>query len=254
LFGEYNIFDIGTNHNYIKCFVNQRNFNLKNILLIFISCFFAISCAPVQKHKVIAKDDQFFKFLEQEVEAAHQTRQQKMAIAQARQQKMAIAQAQLQELSTFQAEKKFYHLKVNTRPLNSTIKVMNIKPKYRHNMSLAPGKYDILVQKKGYKPKRKWIEIIDRDLSIHIALEKELIKARKKSYSKKRRNTAKKYRKKSSSKKLGRNKTSKSACPRRKSCSAIRSCKEAYRQLRCGNRRLDRDKDGVPCESICPGG
>ncbi|WP_420230694.1 excalibur calcium-binding domain-containing protein [Psychrobacter sp. ER1] len=24
--------------------------------------------------------------------------------------------------------------------------------------------------------------------------------------------------------------------------------------MKCGNTRLDRDKDGVPCESICPGG
>ncbi|WP_414706631.1 excalibur calcium-binding domain-containing protein [Psychrobacter sp. UBA3068] len=32
------------------------------------------------------------------------------------------------------------------------------------------------------------------------------------------------------------------------------SCEQAKLALECGNTRLDRDKDGVPCESICPGG
>ena len=30
------------------------------------------------------------------------------------------------------------------------------------------------------------------------------------------------------------------------------NCEEAYFQYKeCGNTSLDRDKDGVPCESIC---
>ena len=34
-------------------------------------------------------------------------------------------------------------------------------------------------------------------------------------------------------------------------CKSFNSCEEAVRSLRAGNSRLDRDKDGVPCESIC---
>lgn len=38
----------------------------------------------------------------------------------------------------------------------------------------------------------------------------------------------------------------------RKTCKAISTCQEAYHQLNvCGNSSLDRDNDGVPCESIC---
>lgn len=38
----------------------------------------------------------------------------------------------------------------------------------------------------------------------------------------------------------------------RKTCKAISTCQEAYHQLNvCGNSSLDRDKDGVPCESLC---
>lgn len=37
-------------------------------------------------------------------------------------------------------------------------------------------------------------------------------------------------------------------------CTQMISCEQAKQALKCGNTKLDRDKDGVPCESICPGG
>ena len=37
-------------------------------------------------------------------------------------------------------------------------------------------------------------------------------------------------------------------------CGQMANCEQAKQALNCGNTRLDRDKDGVPCESICPGG
>ena len=40
----------------------------------------------------------------------------------------------------------------------------------------------------------------------------------------------------------------------KKTCSQITTCVEAEQQLLCGNTQIDGDKDGVPCESICPGG
>ncbi|WP_213908646.1 thermonuclease family protein [Stutzerimonas nitrititolerans] len=43
------------------------------------------------------------------------------------------------------------------------------------------------------------------------------------------------------------------SCSPRKTCGQMASCAEARFHLeQCGNGRLDRDKDGVPCESICP--
>ena len=45
------------------------------------------------------------------------------------------------------------------------------------------------------------------------------------------------------------------SCDCSKTCSAMASCQEAYFQLNtCGCSRRDSDRDGVPCESICPGG
>ncbi len=44
-------------------------------------------------------------------------------------------------------------------------------------------------------------------------------------------------------------------CDCSKACSQMTSCNEAYYQLNtCGCNRRDSDNDGVPCESICPGG
>ena len=39
-----------------------------------------------------------------------------------------------------------------------------------------------------------------------------------------------------------------------RTCGQMANCEQAKQALVCGNKRLDRDKDGVPCESICPGG
>lgn len=41
-------------------------------------------------------------------------------------------------------------------------------------------------------------------------------------------------------------------CPSTISCSQIRSCDEAYHYLRdCGIKKLDKNRDGVPCEKLC---
>jgi len=45
------------------------------------------------------------------------------------------------------------------------------------------------------------------------------------------------------------NNNSCSGLPR--TCSKMANCAQAKKALACGNSRLDRDNDGVPCESIC---
>lgn len=40
--------------------------------------------------------------------------------------------------------------------------------------------------------------------------------------------------------------------PGKQTCKQMRDCEEALYYLReCGVSRLDKDKDGVPCESLC---
>jgi SH3-like domain-containing protein len=43
-------------------------------------------------------------------------------------------------------------------------------------------------------------------------------------------------------------------CPNLGATCGQLTCDQAYACLGAGNGRLDRDNDGVPCESICPGG
>lgn len=38
-----------------------------------------------------------------------------------------------------------------------------------------------------------------------------------------------------------------------KTCSQMTSCAQAKAALKCGHTRLDRDHDGIPCETICGG-
>jgi hypothetical protein len=45
---------------------------------------------------------------------------------------------------------------------------------------------------------------------------------------------------------------SKHSCGEKSTCGQMASCEEAMFYLRqCGLRRLDGDRDGVPCESLC---
>ncbi|MCG6857707.1 MAG: excalibur calcium-binding domain-containing protein [Salaquimonas sp.] len=42
------------------------------------------------------------------------------------------------------------------------------------------------------------------------------------------------------------------SCTPRKTCGQMMNCEEAYFQLtKCGNRRLDGNHDGIPCNSLC---
>lgn len=47
-------------------------------------------------------------------------------------------------------------------------------------------------------------------------------------------------------------KTTKQSCGSKRTCGEMNNCSEAKHYLNvCGVSRLDRDNDGVPCESIC---
>ena len=42
------------------------------------------------------------------------------------------------------------------------------------------------------------------------------------------------------------------SCGKKRFCNKMNSCKEANFYLKkCGLKRLDRDNDGIPCESLC---
>lgn len=70
-----------------------------------------------------------------------------------------------------------YPLFVNVTPYDARIQILNIKPKYRMGIELKPGKYDILITKKGYKRQRFWITMAHEPVVVERELQK--IKKRK---------------------------------------------------------------------------
>jgi len=64
-----------------------------------------------------------------------------------------------------------YSLTVNTIPKNSTVKIMNIVPKYENGIHLQPDQYIIKVEHQGYSSHCQPVIIKDNDISIEVILE-----------------------------------------------------------------------------------
>ncbi|MCL6417549.1 SUMF1/EgtB/PvdO family nonheme iron enzyme [Aestuariirhabdus sp. Z084] len=63
-----------------------------------------------------------------------------------------------------------YRFSINATPADSKIRILNIKPRYRDNIALEPGRYMVEVSKKGFQPFKDWVELGRRDKSIDITL------------------------------------------------------------------------------------
>jgi len=68
---------------------------------------------------------------------------------------------------------KLIKLKIITEPKNAKIRILNIKPKYKENIKLKPGKYKIEISKNGYITKKEWFEINENNNKLKIKLKKE---------------------------------------------------------------------------------
>jgi len=69
-------------------------------------------------------------------------------------------------------EKNKFSFTVKTKPVDATVRLMNIKPRYKDGIKLKPGKYDVEVSKKGFHIYRKWFTLEKRDKIIEINLNK----------------------------------------------------------------------------------
>jgi len=70
-------------------------------------------------------------------------------------------------------KKETFGLTIDAIPSDSTVKIMNIKPKYHDGIQLRSGVYDIWVLREGYISYRKNISISGRDVEKQIVLQKQ---------------------------------------------------------------------------------
>lgn len=63
-----------------------------------------------------------------------------------------------------------YSLKVTTTPAQARVRIMNIPERYQPGIRLPAGRYHIEVSQPGYAMQRRWIEIIDQDVTPSFAL------------------------------------------------------------------------------------
>ncbi|MBQ4832090.1 carboxypeptidase regulatory-like domain-containing protein [Pseudoalteromonas sp. MMG010] len=63
-------------------------------------------------------------------------------------------------------------LTINTATPNTTIRIMNIGPKYRPGMTLKVGSYDIQISAPGYKTYRRWHQLDSGEQTLSINLNK----------------------------------------------------------------------------------
>lgn len=63
-------------------------------------------------------------------------------------------------------------LYIDTLPRESSIRVLNIKPKFAQGMDLSPGKYQISVSAEGYRTRTTWITLaVKRNHSVRLHLD-----------------------------------------------------------------------------------
>ncbi|MDH2421707.1 hypothetical protein [Cobetia amphilecti] len=61
-------------------------------------------------------------------------------------------------------------LSVTTDPSDATVRIMNIRPKYRDGISLSPGRYDVMVSADGYRTKRFPLSVKAGQVAVDVEL------------------------------------------------------------------------------------
>jgi hypothetical protein len=72
-------------------------------------------------------------------------------------------------VSSYAAEK--YKLTVQATPVDSTIRFANSDLEYRPGMEVAPGRYELVITREGYKPSRHLVTIGAGDVTLAVALD-----------------------------------------------------------------------------------
>jgi len=69
---------------------------------------------------------------------------------------------------------KRYPLTITTHPSDARIRIMNIQPVFKQGMTLATGKYDVLVSHPQFPDRRQWVEIKNQAVNMDVILSKTM--------------------------------------------------------------------------------
>jgi len=71
-------------------------------------------------------------------------------------------------------------LYVETEPQNTTVKILNIRPKFHQGIKLKPGSYHLEISSEGYETKKQWVILAEgKDKNLKIHLEKKRLETPK---------------------------------------------------------------------------
>lgn len=64
-----------------------------------------------------------------------------------------------------------YRLTIRRQPEDARVRILNSKQRYQDGIGLKPGRYQIAIDRDGYRPDRRWVEIVDDDVTVDVMLE-----------------------------------------------------------------------------------
>ena len=102
----------------------------------------------------------------------------------------ALKKKQIASIPSADSKPKLF---VETKPKNTTIRILNIGPKFYQGMALKPGRYHVEVSRQGYETKKTWIRLeAGEDQRIEVGLEQSPASTGSGSLFSKKHETAKK--------------------------------------------------------------
>lgn len=77
----------------------------------------------------------------------------------------------IEEEQIVEPAKVYYALQILPTPEQASVRILNIREKYRDNIRLEPGRYRIEVSHPGYHTVTRWLQIVDQNLHEKIELQ-----------------------------------------------------------------------------------
>jgi serine/threonine-protein kinase PpkA len=85
-----------------------------------------------------------------------------------------LATAPLEKETAEKETPQYYSLRVDSQPTNAFIRILNIKAKFKQNMKLPPGNYQLELSAPGFKQLLRWVQIDQQDKRLAYQLQPKL--------------------------------------------------------------------------------